>query len=74
MYAWMMSWALNPSTSQFFLKSSVEGSEEYDILGGGTWTTQKEQLADEGYCNHLQPPRYGALTENIWFDFGDVRS
>ncbi len=57
MYAWMISWALNPSaTSQLFFKSLVEGCEEYDLLGGGTWTTQREQLADAGptapICNH----------------------
>ncbi len=50
--------SLNPSaSSQFFKKSLVERVVRNMIFwGGGTWTTQKEQLADAGptapICNH----------------------
>jgi hypothetical protein len=52
---WVEPWILQQHQF-FFKKSLVEGCEEYDLLGGGTWTTQKEQLADAGptapICNH----------------------
>jgi hypothetical protein len=68
--------SLNPSaSSQFFKKSLVEGCEEYDLLGWW-YLNHPERTASRcrAYCTHLQPHRYGALTENRWFDFGDVRS
>jgi hypothetical protein len=66
---WVELWILQRHHN-FLKKSLVEGCEEYDLLGGGTWTTQKEQLADAGptapICNHTDMGLWQRTDDVMW--------